>query len=363
MARVAFVTTSFPAFEGDAAGHFVLAEVRDRAASGDDVLVLAPGVAPGTGEVRVGSARVEWLGASDAFGFPGALPRLREKPSRLVGATAFAVRAQRALARFRPDVTVAHFIVPSAWPIASFGCGVLEVVAHGSDVRLLARLPRPVRVAIVRSLLRRGATFRFVSNELAERLAHATTRELLTRSRVAPSPIDLYAAPDRRTARAALDIDERELVCVVVGRLIAEKRVDASIELAFGLSQFPHALLENEGAYRVVVVGGGPLAGELRSRYPSVEFVGQLPRGAALAWIAGADVLVSASRDEGAPTAIREARALGVPVVAVPAGDLREWAARDPGITLVEARATRVSDDRAPFLARRARRKGRTRPG
>ena len=337
MARVAFVTTSFPAFEGDAAGHFVAAEVRERTALGDDVLVLAPRVAPGKGEARIAGARVQWLGASDAFGFPGALPRLREKPSRLFGAIAFAVRAHRALARFDPDVTVAHFIVPSAWPIASFGRGALEVVAHGSDVRLLARLPRPVRVAIVRSLIGRGATFRFVSNELAERLARATTVELLTRSRVAPSPIDLHAAPNRQDARAALGIDEGERLCVIVGRLIAEKRVDASIELAFRLS-----------AYRVVVVGGGPLAGELRSRYPSVEFVGQLPRGAALAWIAAADVLVSASCDEGAPTAIREARALGVPVVTVPSGDLRDWAARDPGITLVDAGETPLSAGRAP---------------
>lgn len=342
MTRVAFVTTSFPASEGDAAGHFVATEVRERALGGDDVLVVAPSAgATGMGASRIAGARVEWLDACTAFGFPGALPRLREKPWRLFGASAFAVRARRALARFDPDVTVAHFIVPSAWPIASSGAGALEVVGHGSDVRLLARLPRPLRVAIVRSLLRRGATFRFVSNDLAERLARATTPELLARSRVAPSPIELHAAPNRQAARPTLGIDDGERVCVIVGRLIAEKRVDASIELAFRLN-----------AHRVVVVGGGPLSGELRSRYPSVEFVGQLPRDAALAWIAASDVLVSASRDEGAPTVIREARALGVPVVAMPAGDLREWAARDPGITLVDS-PSRSVDDATPRRAAR----------
>jgi teichuronic acid biosynthesis glycosyltransferase TuaC len=51
--------------------------------------------------------------------------------------------------------------------------------------------------------------------------------------------------------------------------------------------------------------------------------------------MAAADVLVSASREEGAPTVVREARALGVPVVAVPCGDLATWAAADPGIALV----------------------------
>jgi glycosyltransferase involved in cell wall biosynthesis len=55
----------------------------------------------------------------------------------------------------------------------------------------------------------------------------------------------------------------------------------------------------------------------------------------ALAWISCADYLVSASRLEGAPTAVREARALGVPVVAAPSGDLMEWARTDAGIEIL----------------------------
>jgi hypothetical protein len=34
---------------------------------------------------------------------------------------------------------------------------------------------------------------------------------------------------------------------------------------------------------------------------------------------------------------VREARALGVPVLAAPSGDLVDWAARDAGITLARA--------------------------
>ena len=55
-----------------------------------------------------------------------------------------------------------------------------------------------------------------------------------------------------------------------------------------------------------------------------------------LRWIAAADVLVSASAHEGAPSVVREARALGVPVVAVSAGDLAQWAERDAGLLLVD---------------------------
>jgi glycosyltransferase involved in cell wall biosynthesis len=88
---------------------------------------------------------------------------------------------------------------------------------------------------------------------------------------------------------------------------------------------------------RIVVLGDGPLAPALARLDPSVTALGQRLRPEALAWIAAADLVVSASRNEGAPTVIREARALGVPVLAVPAGDLRAWAATDPGIELIDA--------------------------
>jgi glycosyltransferase involved in cell wall biosynthesis len=82
------------------------------------------------------------------------------------------------------------------------------------------------------------------------------------------------------------------------------------------------------------VIGGGPLLAELRARFPRVRFTGELSRSQSLEWIAAANVLVSASVLEGAPTVVREARALGVPVVACPAGDLRLWAESDPGLWL-----------------------------
>jgi glycosyltransferase involved in cell wall biosynthesis len=46
-------------------------------------------------------------------------------------------------------------------------------------------------------------------------------------------------------------------------------------------------------------------------------------------------VLLSASRHEGAPTVVREARALGTPVVACAAGSLAALAESDDGIWIV----------------------------
>jgi hypothetical protein len=49
-----------------------------------------------------------------------------------------------------------------------------------------------------------------------------------------------------------------------------------------------------------------------------------------------ADVIVSASEREGAPTVIREARALGTAVWTSAVGDVALWAALDPGIRVLD---------------------------
>lgn len=303
------------------------AEAAARQARGDAVTVLAPG----PGSTGRGCPPVHWLPGGEAFGWPGALARLRERPDRAIGALAFVAAARRALAGLaalgQVDEVIAHWIVPSAWPIAANAQCTLEVVAHGSDVRLIERLPRWLRVNLVRDLLGAGASFRFVSSELRHRLVRATFPELLARSRVEPSPIDVSGTPARGAARAELGLREGERVAVVVGRLVASKRPHAAVRLA--LEQRPD---------RVVIIGDGPLTARLRRLGdPRVTLTGLLPRAHALTWIAAADLLVAASRDEGSPTSVREARTLGTPVLAVESGDLRTWAARDPGITLVDA--------------------------
>jgi glycosyltransferase involved in cell wall biosynthesis len=252
------------------------------------------------------------------------MARVRERPLRALGAIRFVFTAARHLSERGPfDRVITHWLVPSAWPIALVSEAPLEVVCHGSDVRLLERLPRLAARRIVAGLLQRGARFRFVSSDLRERLAKATYPEVGIVSRVEPSPIDLSRAPSRQTARERLQIEPDTLLALVVGRLVPAKRADVALAAA--------TLLPAE----VVVIGDGPERSPLERRFPSAHFVGQVPRDEALAWMAAADVLVTASRHEGASTVIREARALGVPVVTAPAGDVVAWAARDPEISVV----------------------------
>jgi glycosyltransferase involved in cell wall biosynthesis len=113
---------------------------------------------------------------------------------------------------------------------------------------------------------------------------------------------------------------------VVCARLVRSKRVDLAIREA---ARHRAAL---------TIIGDGPLRAELEALAsgfePRARFTGQLPRGDALALIAEAHKLVHLSESEGAPTVIREARALGVPVLATPVGDVARWAAKDPGIEI-----------------------------
>lgn len=340
--RVVVVTTSWPQRPGDASGHFVLAEARALLQEGWDVTVLAPGESP----YEPPGCRVIPLGGADLFGWPGVLPRLAQDPLRARALPEVAQRARRALAEIGPVArVVAHWLVPCAWPLLvdsplgrtplrlSPGA-TLEVVAHGSDVRLLLRMPRLLRNHVLERIARRGFHVRFVSRALRDDVLNAPglpprlRRDLAAQSSVRPAALELPPLPSRLQARGQLGVRPDQWLIVVASRLVPGKRVDVALNAA---ALVPHG--------RAVVLGSGQDLDDLRARFPDVEFKGQLPRPEALLWLRAADVVLSASLLEGAPTVVREARSLGVPVVACPSGDLEEWARSDADLWLTSGPA------------------------
>jgi teichuronic acid biosynthesis glycosyltransferase TuaC len=289
--RIAIVTTSYPSADwpGDPSGHFIHAERAVLEREGHDVIVIAPTARPG-----------------GAFGWPGVVARVRERPHRALEAATWILRARIELARAdrakRFDRIIAHWALPSAWPVAS--------IARG-DGRLVAAMPRMLRGALVNALLHHARAWRFVSAPLRDELLEALDTELRERVRgiaeVRPSPLEM---PDVRHEAAAirreLGSSDRARVAVTVARLVKSKRVDHVIEHAAKTSS------------RLIVVGDGPERAALellaRARGVDARFVGKVTRPRALAFIAAADVLVHASRHEGLSTVIREAEALGTRV-------------------------------------------------
>ncbi len=310
-------------------------EVNELRAQGHEVIVVAPRPAScdeaSTDEASrngASGAVVHWVHAGDAFGWPGVMTRVRERPLRAGGVARFVFGAVRELdALGDVDRLVAHFLLPSAFPVLAWSrlrARHVEVVAHGSDARLFARLPAVVRRYAARTLTQRRAQLRCTSEELQALLESALGAAFRGKIHVSPSPISVAGTPDRRSARELFGIREDEKLAVVVARVVASKRVEVALRAA--------ALVAD---LRVIVVGDGPLRAALEHEFPQVTFAGQLERPRALSYIAAADIVLSASLHEGSPTVVREARLLGTPVVALSAGDLSVRCRDDRGAIIV----------------------------
>jgi phosphatidylinositol alpha 1,6-mannosyltransferase len=128
--------------------------------------------------------------------------------------------------------------------------------------------------------------------------------------------------PGRRSdaLRAALGMGSR-YTFLYVGRLASEKRTDQVID-AFRLA----SEMLPRGVIHLVVAGTGPREAELRAAAPpGVDFLGLLDRRSRLPDLyANCDAFVFASVTETLGLVVLEAMASGLPVVAVPAGGVRD---------------------------------------
>jgi teichuronic acid biosynthesis glycosyltransferase TuaC len=291
--RIAVVTTSWPADASDPAGHFVRTEAQELEQSGHEVVVVAP---------RAGGA----------FGWPGVSARVRARPARAVDAMRWILAARVQLRRMRVDRIIAHWAIPSAWPVAVAAHeAAIEAVSHGGDVRLLVALPGSARRRAVGAIAWRVERWRFVSDALLQDLLETLDATLRMRlERIAVIQPAMLAMPDVRdaVARRRQTLGDQR-IAVSVGRLVASKRVDRAIERLARLREFD----------ALVVVGDGPERGRLerlaRAKGVDARFIGAVTRQEAMAWIGAAQVLLHGSDAEGLSTVVREAEWLGTPVM------------------------------------------------
>lgn len=332
--KVLIVTTSYPAHDEDPSGHFVRAEARLLARAGHHVDVVAPLNNRSQSTSRDGSIVVHHVGHSQLFGWPGAIANVKTNPAHLWHVLPFVHAARKRIASIgQVDRAIGHWIIPAGVPLLLDHPAPLEVVAHGADVRLLCALPTLVRTQIVTRLLDRETTFRFVARAslqtLGTKLPPALERRLIQVSHVEPAAIEVPDVAARAAEIRHMMQAHPDGFVVAVGRLIELKRFDLAIAAA-AKADVP-----------IVIIGDGPLRPKLEQAGASsgarVFFQGRLDRTETLAWISASRVLVHPSRTEGAPTVVREARSLGVPVVATDVGDIATWAEKDAGIFVVDA--------------------------
>lgn len=226
------------------------------------------------------------------------------------------------VARFRPDVVYAHFLVPAGTlaAIASLFARVpLVVTAHGTDVRNVGRVPG-VR-ALTRATVWRAqevvAVSDFLRRALLERLALPPAKV-----EVIDSGVDLerFRGADAADARRRLGLGGEGPVYLCIGTLDERKNVvalaDAFERLGFG---------------QLVLVGDGRLRARVEGRR-GVRVVGRVPHAEVPDWIAACDVLCQPSLEEPFGQAILEAMACERPVVATSVGGPPEFVTPAAGV-------------------------------
>ena len=315
---LAVLTTSYPADSRDGAGTFVRGFCRACVRAGLPVEVLCPELPSGPGDPgddgitvrRLAYARPRRLQGLSTL--PGAPDWLAASGWRWGSAGAFAARLSATLAhrhrRYRG--LVSHWLVPSTLAGALAGGSRRHVgIAHGTDVWLLERLPG--RRAVAQALAARTARLVFVSEALRRRFARVAGGPV-ARCRVQPMGVEPLPRVDRQAARARFRL--AGTVWLWMGRFVPVKAPQRALER---LANAPEATL--------VFAGAGPLEPELRARAQRfgdrVRFVGWVSGEAKAQLFAAADAMLFTSttladgRGEGAPVALQEARAYGLPLI------------------------------------------------
>jgi glycosyltransferase involved in cell wall biosynthesis len=126
-------------------------------------------------------------------------------------------------------------------------------------------------------------------------------------------------SPARRSAalREEWRVCDRRPAVLYAGRVSREKGLQLLEPLGM--------LLHRSGvAHRLVVVGDGPMAAELRERCPDAVFTGRLSHNEVGTAMASADMMVFPSETDTAGNVVLEAQACGLPVVVADAGGPRE---------------------------------------
>jgi glycosyltransferase involved in cell wall biosynthesis len=231
----------------------------------------------------------------------------RSGKSKYLSLSAATLQAAR---RFRPDVTYAHFLVPTGLIGALAGRSPLVVTAHGRDVRNIGWFPGIG--AATRLVVRRAATVIAVSDYLRREL-ETKVPDARGKTEVVDSGVDLQRF-------AVTPAPEGDVRFLCIASLIPRKNVlrlaDASARLGRGTLTF---------------VGDGPLRGELEGR-SGVELVGRVEYERIPEQIAAAHVVCQPSLIEPFGQALLEAMACGRSVVATRIGGPPEFVPPEAGV-------------------------------
>jgi len=343
--RIGLLTTSFPRFDGDVAGHFVLGFARALAALGHHIDVLAPEPAIAMQCPIWPNVDLHWVpylrprSAQRSFYGAGVPDNLLHDPLAWLGLTPFCAALASATVARRSgwDAVISHFGLP---------CGMLAgelrgrlphlCVMHSADVHLLARLPG--RSAVARRIAAGADQLIFVTEAHRQRFLDCLPASARTdadrRCHVQPMGITLPALVARERAVLRCEIGLTRFTLLTLARLVPIK----------GLYEALRSVKQRTDI-EWLIAGEGPEHDRLSTlaaqcRFP-VRLLGPVHGDHKHALLQAADAFVMPSRvlpsgrSEGLPTALLEAMASGLPAIASNVGGIAEVVRhRDTGLLL-----------------------------
>jgi glycosyltransferase involved in cell wall biosynthesis len=326
--RIGIITTSYPRFAGDSAGHFVASHARFLVEQGHDVEVIAASddKARDDKSTDIHVTRVPSRGLFYTGGAPDTLERLPLRGA--LNAASFTARFAFEVAKRarRWDAIIAHWLTPSALA-ALPSTKPLLAIAHGGDIHTLRRMR--LLAPTLFALRARNARLVFVSSDLREIAIAAAPRltAWLEAATVQPMGIDLARFSAITPALS------QQTTLLIVSRLVPVKGVDVALR---AFAELADRIDEN---CELVIAGDGPerasleiLAHQLQID-DRVRFLGEVSTDERDRLLSTAALVIVPSRvlptgrTEGTPMIALEALASRVPVVASAVGGLKDLAA------------------------------------
>ncbi|MCD4653669.1 glycosyltransferase family 4 protein [bacterium] len=244
MSRILMVSTSFPRFKGDHAGHFV-GSLADHLANNTPITIIAPDhpLVSDSWQFRdVSVNRFKWSGWDQQPEFAyrnGILENLRKHPCLIFQIPRFlksmGTCIESSIQQMRFDAVISHWIFPCSWltaqKIFAGSPGLPDfpgiphlVVVHGSDLHLLEKIPSFIRKRIVTKIESQNCRFIAVSTDIKRRLQKILKVENHFSVEIIPMGVDSEQIVFRKqSGNNGLDKPFRILY---MGRLIPIKGVE-----------------------------------------------------------------------------------------------------------------------------------------
>jgi glycosyltransferase involved in cell wall biosynthesis len=323
--RVLIITSSFPRWEEDFAGIFILQMVKALKARGLDVEVISPGAfgVPKDEvlkDIPVHRFTYTFPPRLQKLAYQGGIPSNVKKSwiARLeVIPFLFSIFLKTLQYAKRIDLLHIHWI-PISIPVLIVSRLIRKptvMTVHGSDV-----YPQGFLKPLSSFLLRKTDRVICVSRSLREKVVELGVP--LERVWIVPNGVEVGVERLREFEESS-EPRLQDLQLLWIGRMSEEKGL---IDLLKGMKM----IIRDFPKVSLILVGDGPLRRELeeKSRFLKIQdyihFVGERPHGEIREFLRGSSLFVLPSLSEGLPTVLLEAMAFEKAVVATRVGGIPE---------------------------------------